>query len=53
MVGDTNCIPLLGTSPVPWSMVTVVASVTLQDNVADSPKLILVGLALNPAITGG
>ncbi|MBA7582403.1 hypothetical protein ES708_24331 [subsurface metagenome] len=53
MVGDTDCVPLLSTSPIPWSMVTVVAPVTLQDKVADSPDMISVGLALNSVMTGG
>ena len=53
MVGETNCVPPVDTSPISWSMVTVVAPVTLQRKVADSPDMISVGLALNSVMTGG
>jgi len=50
--GDTALVPLTATLPMPWSMVTVVAPVTLQLSVATSPGLMLVGLALNEVTVG-
>ena len=50
--GETARLPLMATLPIPWSMVTVVAPVTLQFSVATSPGDRLVGLALNELIVG-
>jgi len=50
--GETMMLPEESTVPTPWLIYTDVAFVTLQFKVADSPELILDGLALNELITG-
>ena len=42
-VGDTLFVPLGATEPMPWSMVTVLAPVTVQLKVVDWPAEILAG----------
>jgi hypothetical protein len=42
-VGDTLFVPLGATAPIPWSIVTVLAPVTVQLNVVDWPAEILAG----------
>ena len=52
-VGLTTAEPVAPTDPTPWSMVTVVALVVVQDKVAEPPRLTLAGAALNVAAGGG
>ncbi len=49
-VGVTCCEPLAETVPMPPSIVTVVAFVVCQVNVADWPALTVVGLAVKDAV---
>lgn len=49
-LGDTDREPLVLTSPMPWSMETLVAPVVVQDSVADWPLSIVVGLADRVAV---
>ena len=49
-LGDTDRDPLVLTSPIPWSMETLVAPVVVQDNVEDWPLSIVVGLADSVAV---
>lgn len=41
--GDTVFVPLGATGPTPWSMVTVVAPVTVQLKVVDCPEVMSAG----------
>ena len=52
LLGKTWRLPLLCTGPSPGSIVTEVASVTDQRRVADCPRSIELGSAVNCAITG-
>jgi hypothetical protein len=50
--GITTLLPAKATLPIPWSMLIVVAPVTLQLSVEDAPAEILAGLAPNELMTG-
>ncbi len=50
-MGDTDC-DVAVTGPMPWSMDTEVAPVTVHCKVADCPGVIVLGFALNPVISG-
>ena len=52
MLGNTWRLPLVCTGPSPGSIVTEVASLTDQRRVADCPRSIELGSAVNCAITG-
>ena len=52
VIGFTAIVPDKITVPTPWSMVTLVASVTLQLKVALSPAVMVVGLAEKELIMG-
>jgi hypothetical protein len=52
LVGDTEVEPDRATLPIPWSMVIVVASVTIQFKVALSPSVRIKGLPENELIIG-
>jgi hypothetical protein len=52
-LGITALLPDKATLPIPWSILTVVAPVTLQLSVEDSPAAMLGGLALKEFISGG
>jgi hypothetical protein len=49
-LGDTEREPLVLTSPIPWSMDTLVALVVLQDRVEDCPRSMVVGSADNVTV---
>jgi len=49
--GDTVCVPLAATAPIPWSMETLVAPVADHVRVAESPYAIVAGLPVK-VITG-
>ena len=51
-LGDTLLEVRLDTSPIPLSMLRLVAPVTLQDKVADCPADRLEGVAVNALMTG-
>jgi hypothetical protein len=44
-IGDTNCVPDKGLTPIPWSIETTVAPVTFHCNVDDPPLIIFLGFA--------
>jgi len=50
--GDTEVEPVRATSPIPWLIITVEASVTTQLKPTLSPSLIVVESAVNDVITG-
>lgn len=50
-MGETFCVPVVETLPTPWSIVTLVALVTVQERVTDPPVLMLAGVTVN-CITG-
>src|SRR5258708_39126981 len=52
LLGNTWRLPLLCTGPSPGSIVTEVASLTDQRRVADCPRSIELGSAVNCPITG-
>jgi len=52
VVGDTALVPDRATLPMPWSILTEVAPVTVQSSSADCPDEIFDGLALKELITG-
>ena len=52
LLGNTWRLPLLCTGPSPGSIVTEVASLTDQRRLADCPRSIELGSAVNCAITG-
>jgi len=52
VVGETALDPVKATLPMPWSIVTVVALVTVQLRVDVCPPEMLAGLALNDWTTG-
>lgn len=52
-VGLTLTEPLAATTPTPWSIITVAASVVDQVSVADVPKRIVVGEMLRVAVGAG
>ena len=49
-LGDTDREPLVLTSPIPWSMDTLVAPVVVHDKVEDWPLSIVLGLADRVAV---
>ena len=51
-LGATALGPVRATLPIPWSMLTAVAPVTVQLSVEDSPAEIFDGLALKELMTG-
>jgi hypothetical protein len=51
--GETNCVPLVETAPMPWSMEHETASVALQVSVLDWPGLIVAGFAEIVTVGGG
>jgi hypothetical protein len=52
LVGDTTLVPTKSTCPIPWSILTDVAPVTLHNRVDVPPTLMVDGLLLNSMITG-
>jgi len=50
--GDTAMVPSRATSPIAWSMLTVVAPETLQLSVEEAPEEIVPGLAPKEPTTG-
>src|SRR5665647_2440570 len=50
--GVTACVPDAATVPIDWSILTVVASVTVQARVEDSFSLIEAGVAVKESIVG-
>jgi hypothetical protein len=53
VAGVTALVPLTATFPIPLSRLTLLAPLTVQLRVELPPGFMLVGLALNEAITGG
>jgi hypothetical protein len=53
LVGLTVWLPDAETLPMPWSMLTVVAPVVLQERVEELPVVMLTGLAVKDPIEGG
>ncbi len=51
--GDSSLEPLTATSPIPWSIVTLVASLTSHFKVDEEPLLISDGVAVKSKIDGG
>lgn len=49
-IGDTVFVPLESTDPMPWSMVTVLAPVTVQLKVVVCPDVMLAGFTSKLAI---
>ena len=49
-LGDTDREPLVLTSPMPWSMETLVAPVVVHESVEDWPLSIVLGLADRVAV---
>jgi len=51
-VGLTSFVPVAETVPTPWSIVTFVAFVTLQESVDNSSSIMEVRLAVKSSIVG-
>jgi hypothetical protein len=53
LAGDSSIDPLAAISPMPWSIVTLVASLMVHFKFVDWPRLISDGVALKRIIAGG
>jgi len=52
VAGDTDIPPIEPTVPMPWSMLTAVASDTLQLSIDDSPEPMVSGAAVKELMVG-